>query len=90
MASKFLLLQESVRDPADLFLSLKYPPPLLITDTPCGFARHMDLREPEIAKVIWGNRSGCLEIPSLEKSPVQVTSIRTWLLTIHTEIPVRL
>ena len=35
VASKFLLLQESVRDAADLYLSLKYPPPLLICDTPC-------------------------------------------------------
>lgn len=29
MASKFLTLQESVRDAADLYLSLKYPHPFL-------------------------------------------------------------
>ena len=48
VASKFLLLQESVHDAADLYLSLKYPPVVLVNDTPCGFARHLDLREPTL------------------------------------------
>ncbi|XP_068748643.1 uncharacterized protein [Montipora capricornis] len=44
VASKFLTLQESVRDAADLYLSLKHPPPIFVCDTPCGFVRHMDFQ----------------------------------------------
>lgn len=68
-ASKFLTLQESVRDPADLYLSLKHYPLLFICDTPCGFVRHMDFREPETTKQLWGPFSGCLEQPTLKKKP---------------------
>lgn len=72
MASKFLLLQESVRDAADLYLSLKYPPLLLVNDTPCGFARHLDLREPVIASQFWGDRLGCFEKPTPGTKPKEV------------------
>ena len=65
VASKFLTLQESVRDPADLYLSLKHYPLLFICDTPGGFVRHMDVREPETTKQLWGPFSGCLEQPIL-------------------------
>ena len=72
MASKFVPLQESVRDAADLYLSLKYPPPLLVNDTPCGFAQHLDLREPVIASQFWGDRLGCFEKPTLDTKPKEV------------------
>lgn len=72
VASKFLLLQESVRDAADLYLSLKYPPPVFICDTPCGFALHMDLRDADTSKTLWGDTSGCFEKPVLGKLPVKV------------------
>lgn len=72
MASKFLLLQESVRDAADLYLSLKYPPLLLVNDTPCWFARHLDLREPVIAAQFWGDRLGCFETPIPGTKPKEV------------------
>lgn len=72
MASKFLLLQESVRDAADLYLSLKYPPLLLVNDTPCGFARHLHLREPVIAEQFWGDRLGCFETPIPGTKPKEV------------------
>lgn len=73
VASKFLLLQESVRDAADLYLSLKYPPPLLICDTPCGLARHIDQRCPEIAEQLWGDNVGCFQKPTLGQSPSKVS-----------------
>ncbi|CAB4020048.1 Hypothetical predicted protein [Paramuricea clavata] len=68
-ASKFLLLQESVRDAADLYLSLKYPPHLFVLDTPCGFSRHVNLREPDLAAMFWGDTLGCCEKPLLEMQP---------------------
>ncbi len=72
MASKFLTLQESVRDAADLYLSLKYPPPLFICDTPCGFVRHLDCRCKDVSEQLWGKYSGCFEIPKHGKAPSQV------------------
>ena len=77
MASKFLTLQESVRDAADLYLSLKYAPPLFICDTPCGFVRHLDCRCKDVSEQLWGKYSGCFEIPKHGKTLTQV------LLNIH-------
>ena len=48
------MLQESVRDAADIYLSLKYPPPLFVLDTPCGIARHVNIKEPGLAEKYWG------------------------------------
>lgn len=70
--SKCLSLQESVRDAADLYLSLKYPPILLVCDTPCGFVRHMDCRSPEVGSKLWDKYSGCFEIPDMQKLPSEV------------------
>jgi len=75
VASKFLTLQESVRDAADLYLSLKYPPPIFICDTPCGFVRHLDCRDKIIASKLWGNNSGCFEVPSMEKLPEEGVNV---------------
>lgn len=70
MASKFLALSESVRDPADLYLSLKYQPPVFISDSSCGLARHMECRSPDVTEVLWGGgNSGCFEKPELGKCP---------------------
>lgn len=66
VASKFLLLQESTRDPTPL---------VFVCDTPCGVVRHMDCRNPEITKELWGNFAGCFEKPSFEKLPDQVNAI---------------
>ena len=67
------MLQESTRDPADLYLSLRYPPLVFICDTPCGLVRHMEIRNPKITNELWGKFSGCFEIPSLDKAPNEVT-----------------
>lgn len=71
VASKFLLLQESTRDPTDLYLSLRYPPLVFVCDTPCGVVRHMDCRNPEITKELWGNFAGCFEKPLLRSYQIR-------------------
>ncbi len=72
VASKFLTLTESVRDAADLYLSLKYPPIVFVCDTPCGLVRHMECRCKETARKLWGERAGCFEKPCLDKEPCEV------------------
>ena len=72
VASEFLLLQESVQDVVDLYLSLKFSPVILANDTPCGFARHLDLRKPIVCNQLWGDCMGCFEKPSLDTDPMQV------------------
>lgn len=69
VASKFLSLTESVRDAADLYLSLKHPPVVFINDTPCGFVRHMECRDPAIAQELWGSTAGCFQTPTLHQDP---------------------
>ena len=64
-----MTLAESVRDAADLYLSLEYPPPIFIYDSPCGFARHMECRAPAVTDVLWADKCGCFEKPELGKSP---------------------
>lgn len=63
VASKILVLSESVRDAADLYLSVKYQPIILINDSPCGFVRHLECRDAERANQLWGEFSGCFQRP---------------------------
>eukprot|EP00794_Sanderia_malayensis_P021119 gene21119-23190_t len=69
VASKFLILTESVRDAADLYLSLRHPPITFICDTACTFVRHVNIREPAVARDYWGAYDGCFEIPSAKNKP---------------------
>ena len=69
MASKFLTLAESVRDPADLYLSLKYPLPVFVSDSCCGFARHMGCRVPDVTDILWAENYGCFEKPEFGRRP---------------------
>ena len=71
-ASKFLTLTESVRDAADLYLSLKYPPITSISDSPCGFTRHVEFGDAEVAEALWSNNLGCFEKPQPNKEPNQL------------------
>ena len=64
-----------MRDAADLYLSLKHPPVVFINDTPCGFVRHMECRDPDTAKQLWGSTSGCFEKPTLGKDPDWVLAL---------------
>eukprot|EP00111_Clytia_hemisphaerica_P000305 TCONS_00000783-protein len=69
VCSKFMVLTESVRDAADLYLSLNHPPVLFVCDTPCTFAQHISKRCPELAKEYWGEMNGCFEKPVFDKEP---------------------
>lgn len=62
-------MSSCVGDAADLYLSLKHPAIVFINDTPCGFVRHVEYREPSTAQKLWGSTAGCFERPSLEKDP---------------------
>ena len=70
--SALLHQSSSVRDAADLYLSLKYPPITSISDSPCGFTRHVEFRDAEVAKALWSNNRGCFEKPQPNKEPNQV------------------
>ena len=59
----------------DLYLSLKFLPVILVNDTPCGFARDVDLRQPNVGNQLWGDCMRCFEKPSPEKDPMQVISL---------------
>ncbi|KAM7430514.1 high mobility group [Porites harrisoni] len=48
---------------------LEAPCDFFINDTPCGFVRHVEYREPSTAQKLWGSTAGCFERPSLEKDP---------------------
>lgn len=48
---------------------MKHPAIVFINDTPCGFVRHVEYREPSTAQKLWGPTAGCFERPSLEKDP---------------------
>ena len=61
-----------MRDAADLYMSLKHHPLVFVCDTPCGFVRHMDCREPQLSRNLWGDFSGCFEVPTLKRAPLEV------------------
>lgn len=61
-----------MRDAADLYLSLKQQPVVFINDIPCGFVRHLECRDPEMAKKLWGKNAGCFEKPEIGKRPTKV------------------
>ena len=67
------MLTESVRDAADLYLSLKYKPTIFINDTPCGFVRHVRCHNLQVANALQGTREGCFETPTLNKPPSSVS-----------------
>ena len=71
-----MVLTESVRDAADLYLSLKYPPVTFVCDTPCTLVRHLDIRVPEMANKIWGEFDGCFEEPKIGQLPSQVSDFK--------------
>ena len=73
-----MILTESVRDAADLYLSLRYQPTTFICDTACTFVRHINLREPAMARKIWGDKNGCFEKPDEKTKP---HSVEFFLLT---------
>ena len=67
--SKKMVFQESVVDPADLYLSLMYPPLLLILDDPCTFIAHLFCSETYLANTLFGANRGCFEPPHSTDPP---------------------
>ena len=67
--SKKMVLQESVVDPSDLYLSLKNPPYLQIMDDPCTMIKHLFCSEPVFADQMFGSQRGCFEAPHKTKKP---------------------
>ena len=67
--SKIMVLQESVVDPADIYLSLLWPPLLQILDDPCTFISHMFCSERDLAGKIFGVNKGCFEPPHPSNPP---------------------
>ena len=67
--SKKMIKQESVIDPADIYLSLLFPPLLQILDDPCTFISHMFCSESSTADMLFGANKGCFEPPHKEKKP---------------------
>ena len=84
VASKFLTFQEFVRDSADLYLSLRYPPPVFICGTPCGFVGHVDCKNEDVSKVLWDKNGGCFEEPTHGKVPTQVLAVTATFSLLHT------
>ena len=66
--SKVMILQESVVDPADIYLSMLFPPTLQILDDPCTFVAHLFCSEEEVASQLFGVNKGCFEPPH-DKNP---------------------
>ncbi|KXJ09785.1 HMG domain-containing protein 3 [Exaiptasia diaphana] len=93
--SKLLTLTESVRDAADLYLSMKYVPTTFICDSPCGLARHLELREKTLTTKLWEDNCACFERPTIDKPPSQVpfpnqpTQVRIMCIPQHQPLPTR-
>eukprot|EP00794_Sanderia_malayensis_P001604 gene1604-1776_t len=69
VASKFLILTESVRDAADLYLSLQNQPALFFSDTACTFVQHINNRNRNDANRLWDEYDGCFEVPKIDRPP---------------------
>ena len=67
--SKMMVLQESVLDPADIYLSLIFPPVLQVCDDPCGLMAHMECSQPKISSELFGINRGCFEPPDKINTP---------------------
>lgn len=61
--------KESTRDHVDLLLSSKYWPLAYAVDMACDVVAHMEVRVPQLAKAMWGNRRGCFETPKKQECP---------------------
>merc|ERR1719318_335400 len=64
-----MILQESVVDPSDIYLSLLYPPLLQVLDDPCTFIAHLFCTEPVLSNELFGPNKGCFEPPHKTQPP---------------------
>ena len=65
-ASKFIMRKESTHDHVDLLLSSKHWPLAYAVDMACDIVAHTEVRNPSLAKTLWGERRGCFEKPKKE------------------------
>ena len=56
-------------------MSTKYWPTVFAIDMACDLVAHLEAREPELAKMLWDDHSGCFERPTLTKEPQVLFSI---------------
>ena len=68
--AKMMVLMESCVDPADLYLSMKYPPFLKIMDDPCTFINHLFGSEKAFANQMFGPNRGCFQPPHKTEKPI--------------------
>ena len=66
---KYIVRKESTRDHVDLLLSSRCWPTVYAVDISCDIVAHMEVREPQLASAMWGNRRGCFEVPSASTPP---------------------
>lgn len=50
-------------------MSTKYWPTVFAVDMSCDLVAHIEAREPELARMMWEDRSGCFEKPTLTNEP---------------------
>ena len=68
-AAKMMILQESVVDPSDIYLSLLFPPILQVLDDPCTMVNHLFCSEEKFAETFFGANRGCFEAPHETDAP---------------------
>ena len=69
LATKYIVQKESTRDHVDLLLSSQCWPTVYAVDMACDVVAHMEVREPQLASAMWGDRRGCFEVPSASTPP---------------------
>ena len=57
------------RDHVDLLLSSRHWPLAFAVDMACDVVAHTEVREPKLAKMMWGERRGCFEVPKINEKP---------------------
>ena len=67
--SKLILRKESTRHHVDLLLSSKHWPLAYAVDMACDVVAHTEVRVPKLAKMMWGDRRGCFEVPKKSEKP---------------------
>ena len=66
---KFIMKKESTRDHTDLLLSSKHWPTIYTVDMACDLVAHIEVTHSKLSRLLWGDRSGCFEIPTTISKP---------------------
>lgn len=61
--------KESTRDHVDLLLSCKHWPLVYAVDMACDVVDHVEVRLPQLANAMWGERRGCFQKPIVGVKP---------------------